>query len=113
MSATVHKLPLLLPADEAFNEWWTVYPKKVGKPLAQAKWNAITNGGLRTRTLDKDSGTYVEIDLRATPEELIEGARRYDERNRKQGVGEYGYVDNGKYLCHPSTWLNQGRWMDG
>lgn len=99
-------------AEPSFDEWWRVYPKKVGKPLARAKWNAITGDGLKTRTLDRDSGQYVEIELKATPEELLAGARRYEQRNRKPGIGEFGYVENGKYLCHPSTWLNQGRWED-
>ena len=101
-----------MPREAAFDAFWRAYPKKVGKPIAKAKFDAITNGGLRTRTLDKDSGSYVEIELHATAEELIEGAKRYDARNRKQGAGNYGYIDDGKYLMHPSSWLNRGSWQD-
>ena len=96
----------------SFDDFWRAYPKKVGKPIAKAKWDAITNGGLRTRTMDKDSGLYVEIELQATPEEIVAGAKLYSDRNRKPGLGVYGFIDDGKYLAHPSTWLNQGRWQD-
>lgn len=109
MTATVHQIS---PAQDRFEEFWQAYPRRVGKPLARAKFLQITGEGLKTRTLDKDSNTYVSIELRATPDELIDGAKRYYDRNRKHGAGEYGFVDDGKFLCHPSTWLNQGRWMD-
>lgn len=99
-------------AAVTFDEFWKQYPRRIGKPLARAKWEAITNGGFQTRTLDKDSGQYVDIELHAEPAEIIEGAKRYALRNRKKGTGEYGYVDDGRYLCHPATWLNQGRWED-
>lgn len=97
---------------DRFEEFWKAYPRRVGKPIARAKFEAITTTGLKTRTLDKDSGTYVEIELHATPEEIIEGAKRYYQRNRLEGTGQFGFKDNGKYLCHPATWLNQGRWED-
>lgn len=102
-----------LTRQASFEDFWKVYPKKVGKPIAQAKWNAITSEtGLTTRTLDKDSGTYVEIQLKATPEEILEGAKRYERHHRRQGTGQYGYVDDGKFLLNAATFLNQGRWMD-
>lgn len=106
--------PLARPQldPDTFEAFWRAYPRKVGKPLAQAKWEAITNGGLRTRTLDKDSGQYVEITLQASAAEILEAAKRYDARNRKKGIGEFGYVDDGKFICHPATWLNQGRFYD-
>lgn len=92
-----------------FEEFWKVYPKKVGKPLAKAKWNAIVNGGLKTRTLDRDSGQYIEIELSATPHELLEGAKRY----RKKLVDPVTYaMTESRFIAHPSTWLNQGRWLD-
>ena len=102
------------PEAGSFDEFWLYYPtpRRVGKPLAKAKWDAITGSGLKTRTLDRDSGQYVDIELQATPEEIIAGVKRYDERCRKKGVGEYSYEDGGKFICQPSTFLNQGRWMD-
>ena len=98
------------PEPATFETFWKWFPKKVGKPLAMTKWKAITNGGLTTRTMDRDSGQFVEIELSATPEELIEGAKRY---RREQTGEDYKLKDGGKYTCHPATWLNQGRWMDG
>jgi len=95
----------------SFDDFWRSYPKKVGKPLARAKWDAITNGGLRTKTLDRDSGSYVTIELSATPQELVEGAKRYAKSQIDRNT--YRLKDDGKFTCMPSTWLNQGRWQDG
>lgn len=102
------------PQQSRFEEFWKAYPycRRERRALAKAKFDAITGPGLKTRTMDKDSGTYVEIELRATPDEIIEGAKRYDQRMRQQGLGKYGYKDDGRYVCQPATWLNQGRWED-
>lgn len=94
----------------SFEEFWKVYPRKVGKPLAKAKWDAITGQGLKTRTLDKDSGTYVEIELCATPDEILAGAKIF--REQQFVPGSYKLKDDGKFIPHPSTWLNRGQWMD-
>lgn len=96
--------------ETAFDEFWRLYPRKVGKPLARAKWEAITNGGMRTRTLDRDSGNYVDIELAATPQVLIAGARRY--RDMQVDRTTFKLKDNGRFILHPATWLNQGRWED-
>ena len=103
-----------VPEAGSFDEFWQAYPfpRRVGKPLARAKWEAITGDGLKTRTLDRDSGQYVAIELSATPEEILAGLKKYDEKVRKSGTGEYGYLEDGKFVCHPSTFLNQGRWLD-
>lgn len=93
-----------------FEDFWRAYPKRVGKPLAKAKWDAITGGGLKTRTLDKDSGTYVEIELKATPDEIIAGAKKYAATQVDRQT--YKLKDDGKFTCQPATWLNQGRWED-
>ena len=106
----VVKLPAAVP--DLFEEFWQAYPRRIGKALARAKWKAITGPGLKTRTLDKDSGTYVEIELRATPDEIIAGAKRYYQANRLNGTGQYGFKDGGRYLCQPAYWLNRGRWED-
>lgn len=101
------------PAPDSFDEFWLAYPhpRRVGRVLAKAKWDAITNGGLSTRTLDRDSGQYVSIELKASPAEILAGLKAYDERNRNPGA-HWEYKDGGKFICHPATWLNQGRWMD-
>lgn len=103
-----HKKPQ--PDPDSFEAFWLAYPKRVGKPLAAAKWEAITNGGLRTRTLDRDSGGYVEIELRATPQELLEAAKRYYESQLDRNT--YRIKDGGRFTLNPATWLNAGRWMD-
>lgn len=99
-----------MPRVATFEEFWRVYPKRVGKPLAKAKFDAITGDGLKTRTLDKDSGTYVEIELKATAQEIIEGAKRYAASQVDRQT--YKLKDDGKFTCQPATWLNQGRWED-
>lgn len=96
--------------NEAFEAFWKAYPRRVGKPLAKAKFAQIVNGGLKTRTLDKDSGQYVEIELTATPDELIAGAKRYYDTQLDRNT--FSLKDGGKFTCHPATWLNQGRWLD-
>ena len=105
-------LPLFpaVPEPDRFDDFWREYPKKVGKPLARTKFLAIINGGIRTRTLDKDSGQYVEIELSATAEEIIAGAKRYVDSQIDRNT--YRLKDGGKYIPDPSRWLNSGRWMD-
>lgn len=103
-----------LNPQATFEDFWKACPRKVGKPLTQAKWNAITNGGLKTKTLDRDSGEYVEIFVQATPEELVAAMKRYDKSLRSyKHDGDYGSLkDDERFIPHPATWLNQGRWMD-
>lgn len=96
--------------DAEFEKFWKAYPKRVGKPLAKAKFREIVSKGLRTRTLDKDSGSYVEIELAATVEEIVSGAKAY--ARTQIDPNTYKLKDGGQYTCHPATWLNQGRWMD-
>lgn len=93
-----------------FEEFWAVYPKRVGKPLAKAKFDAIVKGGFRTKTMDKDSGSYIEIELDATAQEIIDGTKRYvssliDRNTFKRKIED-------KFIPHAATFLNQGRWMD-
>lgn len=103
------------PEPSRFDEFWKAYPmpKRVGKAVAKAKFDAITGPhGLKTKTFDKDSNSYVEIELRGTPDEIIKGVEAYARMNKKTGSGAFGYVDDGKFLLHPSTFLNRGRWLD-
>lgn len=95
--------------SERFEEFWSAYPKHVGKALAKAKYESILNG-VKTKTVDKDSGGFMEIELSATEEELVAGAKKYtlsllDRNTYKRTVED-------KYLPAPAVWLNQGRWMD-
>ena len=101
--------PKPVAASKRFEEFWAAYPKRVGKPLAKAKYDAIVKGSFKTKTFDKDSNSYVDIEIEATEDELIDGVKRYMrsliDHNFKRTVED-------KYLPHPATWLNQGRWMD-
>jgi len=92
-----------------FDEFWNWYPLKKGKPKARALFDKITSdGGLSTRTLCKDSGTYLDIHLEATPDELIDGA----EKLFRSLIPPNQYTPDTTYCPHPTTWLNQGRWED-
>ena len=110
--SNVHKLPVnnTSPEPGTFDEFWFHCPKKVGKPLAEVKWNAITGDGLRTKMFDRDSNSYVDVELSATPEELLEGIKRY--RATQIDKNTYRLKDEGKFTLQPATFLNRGRWMD-
>ena len=105
-------VPLVQP--DRFDEFWAACPKKVDKPLCRAKWSAITSQhGLKTRTLDRDSGMFIEVHLKATADELIQAMRDYA---WSQIVPSTRYekspqlIEGGKFTMQPATWLNRGRW---
>jgi hypothetical protein len=110
-ATNVTQLKEIDSTETGFDAWWKQYPRKIGKPLAKAKYLAIVSGGMDTKTLDRDSGSFVPISISATHEELMEGVKRY--RDEQIDKKTYKVKDDGKYICHPATWLNQGRWMDG
>jgi len=94
-----------LHPEPTFETFWKCFPKKLDKLMCRAKWDAITGPGLSTRMLDRDSGQYVAVTLRATPEEIVAGAKRYV----SQFVDASNYKSDFTYCCHPSTFLNRGR----
>lgn len=102
------------PEPNSFDELWLHFPpfRRDKKALCRARWDAITGDGLQTRTLDKDSGQYVEIFLKATPEEIIAAAKHYDVRMRGTGTERFTYKDGGKFCVSLAVWLNQGRFLD-
>ena len=68
----------------SFNEFWEIYPRKVGKKKALQEWHKINHDdGLLTRIL-----------------ESLE-----KQKKSKQW-------DNKQFIPHPATWLNQERWDD-
>ena len=69
---------------EAFERFWAVYPKKVGK---QAAFNAF----------QRIKGVSVETMVKAV---------------EYQRSTEQWQKDNGRFIPNPATWLNQGRWED-
>ena len=98
-----------LPQTDAFEAFWKLYPRRVGKLLAQTKWEAITRGGLHTWIMDKDSGQRVPVFLKATAAEILAGTKRF--RDGLYGSGYELKVEE-RFIPHASTWLNQGRWLD-
>ncbi len=72
--------------QKRFDEFWAVYPKKVGKKDAL---KAFKNAKVDSELFDKIMTA-------------IGRARTTEQWQR----------DNGRYIPNPSTWLNQGRWDD-
>jgi hypothetical protein len=69
--------------EELFDEFWSVYPVKMGKPKARE--------------------AFVRALRRGTFEEILAGAQRYrDDPNRDD-----------RYTKWPQGWLNDDRWEDG
>ena len=68
-----------------FELFWNEYPRKVGKTNAYKSW-------------DKQN-------LDSLSEKIIKKVKEY--KNNQQWQKE-----NGQFIPHPTTWLNQGRWED-
>ena len=68
----------------SFNEFWEIYPHKVGKKKALQEWNKINH----------DDGLLIRI---------LESLEK--QKKSKQW-------DNKQFIPHPATWLNQERWDD-
>lgn len=70
----------------AFDEFWAGYPRKINKAGALACY----------RKLKVDENLHASI---------LDGVKRWKET-------EQWNKDDGKYIPHPATWLNQRRWED-
>jgi len=68
-----------------FETFWEAYPRKVGKGAAKKKFNAA----IKKTTLDAMFSA-------------LEAQKQSEQWQR----------DNGQYIPHPATWLNQERWDD-
>lgn len=101
--------PVAAPVGD-FEAVWKLWPNKAKKVLAKAKYDAILKGGFKTRTMDKDSGQFVDIELAATPDDILAGVKAYVSSQIDKRT--YRLKDDGKYIPHLSTFLNQGRWQD-
>lgn len=112
MSDSVVKLVELDP--ETFEDFWRIQHHKTGRLLAKIKWDAIiSKGGLSTKIRDPETGELHEVDLKATPEEIITGYKKYIS-NYMNGRPSYSMsAEERQYLKRPITFLNQGAWMDG
>jgi hypothetical protein len=85
MTTALVLVPEVLSATptDRFDEWWGLYPKKVGKLDAQKAW---------AKAMKK----------KVDPQLIIDGQHRY---NASKSVQD-GYIAN------PATWLNAERWND-
>ena len=82
LSETEYRNRIQNTDTEAFDRFWSVYPRKAGKQDAQRSFERA----LKVATLN----------------EILAGAQKYaDDPNRVA-----------QFTAHPSTWLNQGRWSD-
>ena len=71
-------------SNPAFDAFWAVYPRKVGKPNGLKAWRAALKRG-------------------HDPDKITAAARRYAETRRGQDA---------QYTAHPATWLNGERYND-
>lgn len=71
---------------EQFAIFWKEYPRKVGKGAAEKIWGK----------------------LKGDPEIF----KKIIDAVQNQKMGEAWLKENGAYIPHPSTWLNQRRWED-
>lgn len=78
-----HPLEPSIEPPSSFDDFWNLYPRKVGKQAAQK--------------------AFIKALKITTLEEILEGARKYAEDPNR--------VD--AFTAHPTTWLNAGRWADG
>ena len=74
-------------SNEGFERFWSEYPRKVSKKLAERLFDRI----LRRQE--------------ATADELISGAKLYAEQCRENQTEP-------RFIKHPSTWLRAGCWDD-
>jgi hypothetical protein len=76
------------PHANGFDAFWTHYPRKVGKPKALSSWISLAK---RKRL------PPLEVILQA-----VEGQKTWEQWQH----------DDGRYIPHPSTWLNREGWND-
>lgn len=68
-----------------FEKFWTAYPRKVGKGLAKPAF-------LKARTLTNLEAILAAVAVATQSRDWLK--------------------ENGQYIPHPTTWLNQQRWLD-
>jgi hypothetical protein len=76
---------MLAVANEEFEQFWQAFPRKIGKKAALQSWVKA-----------KDKPPVADII------QSIEKAKKSVQWTK----------ENGQFIPHPSTWLNQGRWAD-
>lgn len=72
--------------QDRFDQFWSSYPKKVGKQAALKAWKKLRP--------NKDLHSKIMVAVES------------------QKKSEQWKTENGRYIPNPTTWLNQGRWDD-
>ena len=72
--------------EHDFAQFWSAYPRKIGKGAAEKSWSKIK----------------MDDALFKTVLDAVESQKKSNQWKR----------DNGQYIPNPSTWLNQKRWED-
>lgn len=72
--------------DESFEEFWRAYPRKTAKVDAARSWNRLKP----------------TVEVRTAIIAAVESWKRTDQWQREQG----------RFIPHPATFLNQRRWED-
>lgn len=83
-SPSIYKNHIESDISEAFETFWNVYPRKVAKTAARKAFAKVMK----------------QVDA-PTIKQLIDGVNRY----------KASTLDP-KFIAHPATWLNHGRWED-
>lgn len=110
--SNVHALfadPVAVPAGD-FEAVWKLWPRKDGKAVARTKYLAILKGGYETRTLDKSSGQFIELELSATADQILAGVKAYVDSQIDKRT--FRFRDDGKFIPHFATWLGRAGWED-
>lgn len=102
--------PTPVAEPSRFEELWKMWPRKDGKAIARAKFDGIVRGGFQTKTLDKSSGQYMDMELSAPAEQIIAGAKAYVQSQIDRRT--YRLKDDGKFIPHLATWLGRAGWED-
>ena len=101
--------PVATPKGD-FETVWKAWPRKDGKAIARSKYDAIIKGGYRTRTLDKSSGQFIELELSATADQILAGVKAYVDSQIDKRT--FRFKDDGKFVPHFATWLGRAGWQD-
>lgn len=72
--------------EKAFDRFWESYPRKEAKPTAKKAFEKLNPDEVLLKT-------------------MLEAIQRFKETSQWQ-------EENGRFIPHPATWLNQRRWED-
>ena len=78
--------------EERFEIFWQAYPRKIGKGAARVKFVAA----MKSKTPSEKNELTEDM---INTIELFKGSPQWSK-------------DNGAYIPHPATWINQERWHD-